>query len=64
MGAGVSEESEAQNTGSGSSGAGVEPVAASLTPGDRLSALWQRPKEHRIAQWSIGYIAVAYARAT
>jgi hypothetical protein len=28
--------------------------------GDRVSALWQRLKEHRIAQWSIGYVAVAY----
>jgi TolB-like protein len=28
--------------------------------GDRVSALWQRLKEHRIAQWSVGYVAVAY----
>ncbi len=28
--------------------------------GDRVSSLWRRLKEHRIAQWSIGYIAFAY----
>jgi len=28
--------------------------------GDRVSDLWQRLKEHRIAQWSVGYVAVAY----
>jgi TolB-like protein/Tfp pilus assembly protein PilF len=28
---------------------------------DRLSLLWRRVKEHRIAQWTVGYIAVAYA---
>ena len=27
---------------------------------DRGSTLWRRLKEHRIAQWSAGYIAVAY----
>lgn len=56
----MAEETEAQNTGSGSSGAGVEPVTASLTPGDQVSALWRRLKEHRIAQWAIGYVAIAY----
>src|ERR1700683_3634517 len=25
-----------------------------------VSALWRRLKEHRIAQWSVGYVAVAY----
>src|SRR5580700_7788444 len=28
--------------------------------GDRASALWRRIKEHRIAQWTVGYVAVAY----
>ena len=27
---------------------------------DRLTALWRRAKEHRIGQWTIGYVAVAY----
>src|SRR5665213_3344071 len=31
-----------------------------LPTGDNLSPLWRRIKEHRIAQWSIGYVAVAY----
>ena len=29
-------------------------------PPDRVTALWRRLKEHRIAQWTIGYVAVAY----
>jgi len=28
--------------------------------GDRVLALWQQLKEHRIAQWSVGDVAVAY----
>jgi adenylate cyclase len=28
--------------------------------GDRISALWRRLTEHRVAQWSVGYVAVAY----
>ncbi len=31
-----------------------------VTSGDRLALLWRRVKEHRIAQWTIGYVAVAY----
>ena len=27
---------------------------------DRLALLWRRVKEHRIAQWTVGYVAVAY----
>src|SRR5215470_6240254 len=27
---------------------------------DRMSLLWRRVKEHRIAQWTVGYVAVAY----
>jgi tetratricopeptide (TPR) repeat protein len=27
---------------------------------DRLALLWRRVKEHRIAQWTAGYVAVAY----
>lgn len=27
---------------------------------DRLTALWRRLKDHRIAQWTVGYVAVAY----
>ena len=29
-------------------------------PPDRLTALWRRLKDHRIAQWTVGYVAVAY----
>jgi adenylate cyclase len=29
-------------------------------PPDRLTSLWRRMKEHRIAQWTVGYVAVAY----
>lgn len=28
---------------------------------DRLSRLWQRINDHKIVQWSVGYVAVAYA---
>jgi hypothetical protein len=31
-----------------------------VASGDRLTLLWRRVKEHRIAQWTIGYVAVAY----
>ena len=30
-------------------------------PVDRLSQLWRRVNEHKIVQWSVAYIAVAYA---
>jgi adenylate cyclase len=30
-------------------------------PVDRLSQLWRRVYDHKIAQWSVAYIAVAYA---
>jgi TolB-like protein len=30
------------------------------TAEDRLALLWRRVKEHRIAQWTVGYVAVAY----
>jgi TolB-like protein len=30
-------------------------------PVDRLSALWRRINEHKLVQWSVAYIAVAYA---
>lgn len=36
-------------------GENEQPVVA-----DRLAALWRRAKEHRIAQWTVGYVAVAY----
>src|SRR5579871_3948169 len=29
-------------------------------PPDRLTALWLRMKDHRIAQWTVGYVALAY----
>jgi hypothetical protein len=29
-------------------------------PPDRFTALWQRIKHHRIAQWTVGYVALAY----
>ena len=27
---------------------------------DRVPAFWRRLKEHRIAQWGVGYVAVAH----
>ncbi len=33
---------------------------ADIPPADRISILWRRVKEHRIAQWTVGYVAVAY----
>src|SRR5262245_6584423 len=30
-------------------------------PVDRLSQLWRRVNDHKIAQWSVAYIAIAYA---
>jgi hypothetical protein len=27
---------------------------------DRFALLWRRIKDHRIAQWTVGYVAVAY----
>src|SRR5262249_38934092 len=35
---------------------------ADVTPPaeDRMAQLWRRLKEHRIAQWTVGYVAVAY----
>jgi TolB-like protein/tetratricopeptide (TPR) repeat protein len=34
----------------------VQPVKV-----DRMAQLWRRLKEHRIAQWTVGYIALTYA---
>lgn len=31
------------------------------TSQDRVSVLWRQIKDHRVAQWSVGYVAVAYA---
>src|SRR5437588_9196426 len=33
----------------------------STPPVDRLSAIWRRVNEHKVAQWSVAYIALAYA---
>ena len=33
---------------------------ADLPPPDRFTTLWRRAKDHRIAQWTAGYIALAY----
>ncbi|HEX5279721.1 MAG TPA: hypothetical protein VFW28_06555 [Micropepsaceae bacterium] len=33
---------------------------AEKVPTDRLTAIFHRIKQHRIAQWTIGYVAVAY----
>src|SRR5579863_445673 len=38
-----------------------EPASAAELPPDRMTALWRRLKDHRIAQWTVGYVAVAYA---
>ena len=37
-----------------------EPSRTGSSPEDFLSAAWRRIKEHRIAQWTVGYVAVAY----
>lgn len=37
-----------------------EPTTRADVPPDRLTALWRRLKDHRIAQWTVGYVAVAY----
>jgi TolB-like protein len=39
----------------GSEDNAVQPVNA-----DRMAQLWRRVKDHRIAQWTVGYVAVAY----
>src|SRR5215469_15690493 len=36
-----------------------ESTSHAETP-DRVTTLWRRAKEHRIAQWTVGYVAVAY----
>ncbi len=33
---------------------------ADIPSNDRLTLLWRRVKDHRIAQWTVGYVAVAY----
>ena len=37
-----------------------EPNTRAELPPDRLTMLWRRTKDHRIAQWTVGYVAVAY----
>jgi TolB-like protein/tetratricopeptide (TPR) repeat protein len=37
------------------------PAQQKPPPVDRMSLLWRRLKEHRIAQWTAGYVALAYA---
>jgi TolB-like protein len=34
--------------------------SAPVASGGQLVLLWRRVKEHRIAQWTVGYVAVAY----
>src|ERR1044072_125188 len=36
----------------------AKPKPASV---DRLSHLWRRINDHKIAQWSVAYVALAYA---
>src|SRR3569832_810801 len=37
-----------------------DPTHRADLPPDRATALWRRAKEHRVAQWTVGYVAVAY----
>ena len=37
-----------------------EPASTAELSPDRMNALWRRLKDHRIAQWTVGYVAVAY----
>src|SRR5579884_2656587 len=34
--------------------------ANETAPVDRLSAIWRRLNDHKVVQWSVAYIAVAY----
>src|SRR5579872_1216367 len=38
-----------------------EPATRDELLPDSFAALWRRLKEHRVAQWTVGYVAVAYA---
>jgi len=40
---------------------GTEHSNPNSPPVDRLSQLWQRVNEHKIVQWTVAYVAVAYA---
>jgi TolB-like protein len=33
---------------------------ADVPPADHFTTVWRRLKDHRIAQWTVGYVAVAY----
>src|ERR1700674_5060818 len=46
--------------GGGMSGLADGTKGPEVASGDRLALLWRRVKEHRIAQWTVGYVAVAY----
>src|ERR1051326_7286535 len=37
-----------------------EPTHRADPPPNRVTALWLRAKEHRVVQWTVGYVAVAY----
>ena len=37
-----------------------EPITRADAPPDRVTALWRQAKDHRLAQWTVGYVAVAY----
>ena len=40
----------------------IEPPSAGRAPPvDRLSQFWGRLKDRKLAQWTVGYIALAYA---
>ena len=58
-GAGVAEESESQKIDVETSAKGAG--AALPQSEDHISALWHRLKEHRIAQWAVGYVALMFA---
>jgi TolB-like protein len=57
----MTEEAKGHDTGAEATASGVDAAAVTVAPDqDRVLTLWRQLKQHRIAQWSVGYIAVAY----
>src|ERR1051326_5637418 len=38
----------------------AEPTNITPPPEDTFARLWRRVNEHRVVQWTVGYVAVAY----
>src|SRR5262249_6327993 len=62
LGCQVAEEAEGQKSGIEAPSQGADLTAvASPRRGNRISILWRQLKDHRVVQWSAGYVAVAYS---